>query len=114
MAHVRGLLGLGAFVLLSVHLVPNARAADGGTRAPTPPVPACVAIKTASVYVPYGYNHVVTLTNGCAREARCVVASDVNPEQRSVDVPANESREVVTFMGSPSSTFVAKVDCKLK
>ena len=112
MAHVRGLLGLGAFVLLSVHLVPHARAADAG--APPSAIPACVGIKTAAVYVPYGYNHVVTLTNGCARAAGCVVSTDVNPDQRPVDVPANESREVVTFMGSPSATFVAKVDCKLK
>ena len=90
------------------------RAADAGAAAPAPAIPACVAVKTDSRYVPYGYNHVVTLTNGCAREARCLVSTDVNPEQRSVDVPSSQAVEVLTFMGSPSSTFTAKVTCKLR
>lgn len=90
----------------------SARAKDAG--GPAPAIPACVSVKTDSRYVPYGYNHVVTITNGCARESTCAVSTDVNPETRSVDVPASETREVTTFMGSPSATFTAKVSCKLK
>ena len=112
MARHAGLLALAASVALSMHVVPNAHAADAG--APAPALPACVAIKTASRYVPYGYNHVVIVTNGCARAATCQVSTDVNPEPRSVDVPASQTVEVTTFMGSPSSTFTAKVTCKLK
>ena len=76
-------------------------------------MPACVQVGTSSYYVPYGYNHVVSLTNGCARPATCLVSTDVNPERQTVEVPSNATVEVTTFMGSPSSTFTAKVDCKL-
>ena len=101
-----------ASVALALKTTPSALAADAG--APAPAIPACVAVKSDSRYVPYGYNHIVTIANGCARETRCLVSTDVSPEQRSVDVPSKESREVVTFMGSPSSTFVARVSCKLR
>lgn len=109
--HARPLVLLALALFGTVATLP-ARAADGG--APPPAIPACVSVKTDSRYVPYGYNHIVTLTNGCARDATCTVSTDVNPEQRSVDVPSREAREVTTFMGSPSSTFTAKVSCKLK
>lgn len=89
-----------------------AHAADAA--APAPAIPACVSVKSDARYVPYGYNHVVTITNGCTREAMCVVSTDVAPERRSVDVPPRQRREVVTFMGSPSSAFTAKVRCALK
>jgi len=115
MAHRRRFAVLALLVTsgaLALKTTPSALAADAG--APSPAVPACVGVKSDSRYVPYGYNHVVTIGNGCARETRCLVSTDVSPEQRSVDVPSNESREVLTFMGSPSSTFVAKVSCKLK
>ena len=90
---------------------PRAEAADAGA---PPPIPACVSVATSSRWVPYGYNHVVVLTNGCASAARCDVSTDVNPDRRSVDVPAGQAVEVLTFMASPSSAFVAKVDCKLR
>jgi len=92
--------------------LPDARAADAG--APAPSLPACVAVSTASRYVPYGYNHIVSVTNGCARDADCLVSTDVNPQQRAVAVAARQTAEVTTFMGSPSSTFTAKVTCKLR
>ncbi len=105
-------LALASIAVALAGTVTPSRAADAG--APAPAIPACVAVKSDSRYVPYGYNHIVTLTNGCAREARCLVSTDVNPEQRSVDVASNQAVEVLTFMGSPSSTFTAKVSCKLK
>ena len=105
-------LALAPLAVALAGTVTPTRAADGGK--PPPAIPACVAVKSDSRYVPYGYNHIVTLTNGCAREARCLVSTDVNPEQRSVDVPSSQAVEVLTFMGSPSSAFTAKVSCKLK
>ncbi len=109
---LRRLLALITGSLALASAMPSARAADAG--APAPALPACVGVKTASRYVPYGYNHVVSITNGCARDATCLVSSDVNPDQRSVDVPTRQTVEVTTFMGSPSSTFTANVTCKLK
>ncbi len=98
-------LGLG-----SVCATRDAVAADAGAG---PSLPACVQVTTDSRYVPYGYNHVVVLRNGCSRTAVCRVATDVNPEPQSVTVPASTALEVTTFMGSPSATFVAHVTCKL-
>ena len=98
-----------AFVIMKAE---PADAADAG--APAPALPACVQVKTSSRYVPYGYNHVVTLTSGCTRAASCKVATDVNPEPHVVDLPANTSAEVTTFMGAASSTFTARVSCQLR
>ena len=89
---------------------PAANAADAGA----PALPACVNVTTASRYVPYGYNHIVTITNGCTRIASCTVATDVNPEVQSVEVAPSASAEVMTFMGAASSTFAARVSCRLK
>lgn len=89
------------------------------TDAPTPRgpsdagIPACILVRTESRYVPYGYNHVVVLTNGCARDATCSAATDVNPVPIVVEVRSGATVEVVTFMGSPSSSFVARVNCGL-
>jgi hypothetical protein len=77
-------------------------------------LPACIQVTTAARYVPYGYNHVVVLTNGCSRGATCSVATDVNPQEQSVDVAERSTVEVLTFMGSPSQTFTAKVSCRLR
>ncbi len=83
-------------------------AGGGGTRA----VPACVQVATESRYVPYGYSHIVSIKNGCTRNVACTVFTDVNPEKQTVDVPAGTTRDVTTFLSSPSSTFVANVSCK--
>lgn len=111
---------LPAFLAAALALGAHARAADGGADAgaadagPPPAVPSCVAISTASIYVPYGYNHVVTLANGCTRTADCDVSTDVNPEPQKVAVAAGTRAEVTTFMGSASQTFTARVACRLR
>lgn len=87
-------------------------AADAG--APTPSIPACVAVTTDSRYVPYGYNHIVILKNGCSRPVKCSVATDVNPERQTVEVLPSTTTEVTTFLGAASSTFVARVSCGLR
>jgi hypothetical protein len=84
--------------------------ADGGTSA----LPACVSVATEARYVPYGYNHVVLLKNGCSKAATCSVATDVNPQATTVDVASAASVEVLTFTASPAQTFHARVTCKLR
>lgn len=109
----------GRFALIAASLVALSslvgspvRAADAG--APVSSVPACIAVRSESVWVPYGYNHVVTLANGCKRTATCVVSTDVSPEPQSTTIAPEAKAEVTTFMGSPSSTFTAKVSCTLR
>lgn len=92
---------------LAVAAAPRASATDAGA-------PACVAIRTESRWVPYGYNHIVILTNGCARDATCSVSTDVNPEPTTVDVPRSATVEVLTFRASPASAFVPRVACALR
>lgn len=87
-------------------------AADGGAP-PPPPIPACVKVGTESRWVPYGYNHVVILENGCSKPATCTVSTDVNPAPQKAEVAPSTTVEVMTFMGANSSTFVAKVSCAL-
>ena len=78
------------------------------------PMPACIGVTTDSRYVPYGYNHIVIIRNGCSKAAACTVSTDVNPEKQNVDVPAGSTAEVTTFMGSPQQSFKANVSCKLR
>jgi hypothetical protein len=102
------LLGCAA-VAATVAVLPAAQAADAGA----PALPACMQVTSEARYVPYGYNHIVVLKNGCSHEATCSVSTDVNPEPQTVDVKAGATAEVVTFMGSPSQKFAARVSCKL-
>ena len=90
---------------------PPALAADAG--APAPSLPACVKVGTQSRWVPYGYNHVVILENGCSKPATCTVATDVNPASQKAEVASASTIEVTAFMGSASSTFTARVACIL-
>lgn len=97
------MLTLGALVFVLA-------AADAGAAS----MPACIHVTTDSRYVPYGYNHVVIVRNGCSKPASCSVATDVAPQPQAVEVPASATVEVTTFMGSPQQGFVAKVSCKTR
>lgn len=77
-------------------------------------LPACISVKTEARYVPYGYNHVVLLKNGCSKAATCSVATDINPQATSVEVGSAASVEVLTFTASPAQVFHARVTCKLR
>lgn len=90
----------------------TAHAADDAG-APTSPVPACVRVQTQARWVPYGYNHIVILENGCSKPATCRVSTDVNPQVQVAEVEATKTVEVTTIMASPASTFAAKVACTL-
>ncbi len=95
-------------VVLAVSAAANAQDA-GAPRA----LPACISVDTVARYVPYGYNHVVILKNGCSKPATCAVATDVNPQPVTAEVAASTSIEVLTFSGSPAQAFRARVTCKL-
>jgi hypothetical protein len=95
--------------LLVATSVRDASAEDAGA----PALPACIGVNTTSRYVPYGYNHVVILKNGCSKAATCTVSTDVNPTPTSVDVAISTTIEVLTFNASPQQNFVAHVTCKL-
>ncbi len=77
-------------------------------------LPACVSVSTEARYIPFGYNHVVVLRNGCSKAAMCSVATDIAPQPQMVDVPASSTVEVLTFMSSPSQAFTARVRCSLR
>jgi hypothetical protein len=102
-----------AFASVLCAATPTRAAGDAGADAGAGALPACVSVKTASRYVPYGYNHVVTLTNGCTKSATCTISTDVNPTPTSAEVATGTTVEVLTFSGSPAATFFARVTCKL-
>jgi hypothetical protein len=73
--------------------------------------PACVRWWAQAVASGFGYNHVVGIENGCDKPVACTVSTDVAPEPLRVTVAPKEKTELVTFRGSPASTFKAKVEC---
>lgn len=85
-------------------------AGDAGAAA----LPACVQVTANARYVPYGYNHIVSVKNGCSKVATCSVRTDVNPQAIPVEVAPGVTSEVVTFVASPSQTFTPQVTCTLK
>ena len=74
--------------------------------------PACVAIRHEARYGADGYNHVVIVQNGCPRRVQCRIATNVNPQETRVAVPAGETTETVTFLGSPAREFAPRVSCE--
>ncbi|MDF3065004.1 MAG: hypothetical protein K0R38_605 [Polyangiaceae bacterium] len=75
--------------------------------------PACVEVAAEARLGAVGYDHIVALVNTCRKNARCVVATDVNPEAVTVNVARNSQVEVVTFRGSPARTFIPRVTCRI-
>lgn len=76
--------------------------------------PTCIQVRASAPYGNAGYDHIVTLDNGCEKPATCLVSTDVNPETVSVALGPGESKSVLTFRGSPARTFRAHVSCKLE
>jgi hypothetical protein len=89
----------------------TALAADAGGRERA--LPECVEWRKIVRYRNYGYDHIVEIHNACSQRAACVVKTDVNPEPIKVSVAPDESKEVLTFMGSPARVFEADVQCTL-
>jgi hypothetical protein len=102
-------------VVAGVAVSPSEASGDPAADAGAPSsIPACIGVAKEARYVPYGYNHVVVLKNGCSKAATCIVATDVNPQASSVDVASGATVEVLTFTGSPAQTFTPRVGCKLR
>ncbi len=76
-------------------------------------MPACVHWWQQVVAAGFGYNHVVGIDNGCDKPVACVITTDVAPDPLKATVPGKQKVELVTFRGSPASTFKAKVECSL-
>jgi hypothetical protein len=60
-----------------------------------------------------GYNHIVVIQNLCEQHASCSVSTDVAPDPIPASLGGKQRTELVTFRGSPSRVFKAKVDCKM-
>lgn len=72
----------------------------------------CVEVRTEALYIVYGYDHHVHLTNGCDKAVRCEVTTNSNPQPTTVTLAKGEHQDVVMFRGSPASAVNAKVKCK--
>lgn len=100
-----------ALLLLTLLAAEVASAKDAGA---PPPVPPCVKVESQAIFSGSGYNHVVSIENGCERAVDCQVSTNVSEETLSVTVPAGDRRDLTTFRGSPASEFKATVNCALK
>ena len=98
------LLILGAGILAAALVVPLVAAQDQ--------VPSCVHVRGRAVWGASAYNHIVSVENGCTDAVSCEVATDVTPASVHVRVPASETRETVTFIGSPAREFTTRVRCE--
>lgn len=76
--------------------------------------PTCIQVRASAPYGNAGYDHIVTLDNGCEKPAACLVSTDVNPDVVTVSLAPGEAKSVLTFRGSPARTFRAHVSCKLE
>ena len=75
----------------------------------------CITVRGEARMQAYGYRHVVIVENGCQRRARCEVWTSADPTPRHrLDVPAGESRSVVTRVGSPAREVRAQSECALR
>ena len=106
-----------AGLVLTVAIAAGANAADppekGGADGKAPKVPKCVGVSSEARFSGYGYDHLVEIDNRCDKSVSCTVATDVNPQSRTVTVAAGAKESLLTFRGSPASAFKPDVTCKL-
>ena len=88
------------------------RLAEGEQNPADGKLPKCVHVRAEARYGAFGYDHHVEIDNGCDKTVHCTVKTNVNSDQANVDVPAGETRSIVTFRGSPAREFQADVACK--
>jgi hypothetical protein len=74
----------------------------------------CVAYQTEAYFASVGYDHLVHLTNNCAKAATCTVTTNVNPDAASVSLAPGEKQTIVTWRGSPAREFTADVSCRAR
>jgi hypothetical protein len=73
--------------------------------------PECVTVAAQPIFNGSGYNHLVTITNGCAASVSCTVTTDVNPRPISVAVEPQQSRTVNTYFNAAAYGFTPTVHC---
>jgi hypothetical protein len=91
---------------------PKPRAPKNSAPKNPEPTTACIKVTISAPYRAYGYDHIVQLTSTCSTPQTCRVKTDANPVEVEQSVPAGESREVLTFRGSPAAAFTPTVSCK--
>jgi hypothetical protein len=100
---------------LSALVLAGPSPADGQAPLPARDDPAvCVARQTEARYGALGYDHLVSLANGCTRAVECQVSTNVAPTPISRVLAPRESALVLTFRGSPARSFTARIDCRLR
>lgn len=107
------LVALVSCLLYTSALTSSASADD--SEAPTKKsndVSKCVKVRTEALYIPYGYDHHVHLTNGCDKAVRCEVTTNSNAEPTTATVAAGQHQDILMFRGSPASAVTANVKCK--
>ena len=72
----------------------------------------CVTWKSEARFVGFAFNHLVHLKNGCDHPVSCTVKTDVNPKAETVTLSKGDKKSHLTFRGSPTRKFKAKVDCR--
>ena len=71
----------------------------------------CVDVQSEASFASVGYDHIVTLKNGCKKAMTCTVKTNVNPDPATLDLDPNEQKSVVTWRGSPAREFTPEVSC---
>ena len=102
------LLGLSAACVWGLSPAPPEARAERFQDAPAQ----CYRITGEAMFVVDGYNHVVTVTNGCGATLECAVWTSVDPLPKiAVTVEPGQSQSVTARRGSPVGSFTAYGDC---
>ncbi|MCA9582660.1 MAG: hypothetical protein KC416_12755 [Myxococcales bacterium] len=102
---VRGAAGL--FLILAMSMLASGLRADSKSG----DAAKCVDVSKSTPYRNYGYDHVVTLKNGCTKAVSCSVTTNTNPDESKATLSPDETKSITMFRGSPAREFEAKVRC---
>lgn len=86
--------------------------ASGLSDAPADPYPVCVDYRAEARHSGVGYDHWVHISNQCDHAVRCVVSTNVNPDQLALRVASKATETVLTWRGSPASEFTVTMSCR--
>ena len=114
---MRSLHCLSLVGLLLLPFTPRSLAEDKKPPAPVagPAANVCADARGSVRQEAYGYTHVVTLKNGCAKQVECALWTDVDPEPRTtVSAAPGQAVEIITRRGSPAREVSAHKSCRFK
>jgi len=76
---------------------------------------ACASVTASARAYGYGYNHIVTLANHCARAVSCEVWTNVDPTPHlRLKAHPGETAETTARVGSPSRDVQAQSVCRFE